>query len=99
MSSRSCLAYDSPPQRSARRPGGVSAPPSLASRAPATFCPHGPWLGGVAMHARRLHAEAGAATFVLVFDTSDEAMAGLRAFAREHGSSAAHFSGIGAFSD
>jgi uncharacterized protein len=51
------------------------------------------------MHARELHSEAGATTFVLVFDAGDEAMAGLRAFAREHELSAAHFSGIGAFSD
>jgi uncharacterized protein len=38
-------------------------------------------------------------TFVLVFDTGDEAMEELRGFSREQGLSAAQFSGIGAFSD
>jgi predicted DNA-binding protein with PD1-like motif len=35
-------------------------------------------------------------TFVLIFDTGDEAVAGLLAFAREHGLAASHFAGIGA---
>jgi predicted DNA-binding protein with PD1-like motif len=38
-------------------------------------------------------------TFALVFDPGDEAMAELLAFARDHHLSAAHFHGIGAFSD
>lgn len=41
----------------------------------------------------------GATTHVLVFDQGDEAMGGLESFAREHGLSAASFTGIGAFSD
>jgi uncharacterized protein len=38
-------------------------------------------------------------TFVLVFDTGDEAFEGLTAFAREQGLGAAQLTGIGAFSD
>ena len=38
-------------------------------------------------------------TFALVFDTGDEAMAGLTAFAAEQGIAAAHFTAIGAFRD
>jgi predicted DNA-binding protein with PD1-like motif len=37
-------------------------------------------------------------TFAIVFDTGDEAMAGLLSFAKEHQLAAAHFTGIGAFS-
>ena len=51
------------------------------------------------MNSKLLHAEDGRQTFVLVFETGDEAMEGLGAFAREHSLSAAHFTGIGAFSD
>jgi len=38
-------------------------------------------------------------TFVVVFDTGDEVLENLLAFAREHRLSAAEFTGIGAFSD
>jgi predicted DNA-binding protein with PD1-like motif len=38
-------------------------------------------------------------TFVLVFETGDEALAGLTAFAKGNRLTAAHLSGIGAFSD
>jgi len=38
-------------------------------------------------------------TFVLIFETGDEVMAGLRDFARRHGLSGSHFTAIGAFSD
>jgi predicted DNA-binding protein with PD1-like motif len=38
-------------------------------------------------------------TFAVVFDSGDEAVAGLLDFAREHNISAAKFTGIGAFSD
>lgn len=38
-------------------------------------------------------------TFVLVFDTGDDAFEGLTAFAREQGLDAAQLTGIGAFSD
>jgi predicted DNA-binding protein with PD1-like motif len=44
---------------------------------------------------KRLDAE----TYALVFDTDDEAMEGLLAFAREHALSAARFTAIGAFSE
>jgi predicted DNA-binding protein with PD1-like motif len=47
--------------------------------------------------ARRLNPEAAAPTFVLVFESGDEAMEGLRSFATEQKLGAAHFSGIGAF--
>jgi uncharacterized protein len=36
-------------------------------------------------------------TYAIVFDTGDEVIRGLLAFAREHGISAASFTGIGAF--
>jgi predicted DNA-binding protein with PD1-like motif len=48
---------------------------------------------------RLLHEEGGQKTYVLVFETGDEVMAGLEGFAREQGLSAAHFTAIGAFSD
>jgi predicted DNA-binding protein with PD1-like motif len=50
------------------------------------------------MQSRLISEQAGEQTFVLVFDLGDEAMQELREFAREHGLSAARFSGIGAFS-
>jgi predicted DNA-binding protein with PD1-like motif len=50
------------------------------------------------MQSRLVSEQAGEQTFVLVFARGDEAMQGLREFAREHGLSAARFSGIGAFS-
>jgi uncharacterized protein len=40
----------------------------------------------------------GPKSFVLVFDTGDEAMSGLVLFAKEHNLVGAHFTGIGAFS-
>jgi hypothetical protein len=51
------------------------------------------------VQSRRIHEETGQQTFVLVFETGDEAMEGLGRFARDQGLSAAHFTGIGAFSD
>jgi uncharacterized protein len=51
------------------------------------------------MRSRKLHAADGLLQFVLVFEAGDEAMEGLRRFAREQALSAAQFSGIGAFSD
>ena len=50
------------------------------------------------MKAKRLTSGA-PATHALVFERGDEAMEGLRAFTRDHGITAAHLSGIGAFSD
>jgi predicted DNA-binding protein with PD1-like motif len=49
------------------------------------------------MKSKRLNRN-GDATYALVFDTGDEAIAGLTAFARKHNLTAAHFSGLGAFS-
>jgi len=43
--------------------------------------------------------QSGRRTFVLVFETGDEAFEGLTAFAREQGLGAAQLTGIGAFSD
>jgi predicted DNA-binding protein with PD1-like motif len=40
----------------------------------------------------------GPKSFALVFDSGDEAMAGLLSFAREHSVTGAHFTGVGAFS-
>jgi uncharacterized protein len=39
------------------------------------------------------------ATYALIFDAGDDPKAELEAFAREHGLSAAHFSGLGAFEE
>lgn len=50
------------------------------------------------MKAREL-AAGDERTFVLVFETGDEVMEGLLAFAREHDLSAARFTAIGAFSE
>lgn len=49
------------------------------------------------MQTRRLHEVAGQATWVIVLDPGDEAMACLRRFAAEEGLDAAGFSAIGAF--
>jgi uncharacterized protein len=51
------------------------------------------------MQSRLIHREGGEKTFVLIFDTGDEAFEGLSAFAREERLSAARFTGVGAFSD
>lgn len=51
------------------------------------------------MQSKLISEEGGQQTFVLVFETGDEAMDGLSGFARERDLSAAHFTGIGAFSD
>jgi uncharacterized protein len=51
------------------------------------------------VRSRLIHENAGQRTFVLVFDTGDEAMAGLSEFAREQRVGAAQLTGIGAFGD
>lgn len=51
------------------------------------------------MKSKRIHENAGETTYALIFETGDEAMAGLIGFAREHGLGAAHFTAIGAFRD
>lgn len=38
-------------------------------------------------------------TFAVIFDTGDEVMSGLQAFAKEHRPRSAHFTAIGAFRD
>jgi len=50
------------------------------------------------MKSKMVH-QNGERTFVLVFDTGDEAMASLSAFAKERGLAGSHFTGIGACSD
>ena len=49
------------------------------------------------MRAKQLREEGAQKTFVLVFDTGDEAVLGLTEFARERGLDAAGFTAIGAF--
>jgi predicted DNA-binding protein with PD1-like motif len=51
------------------------------------------------MKSRELVTHGGERTYALVFDKGDEAKSGIERFARERGLSAAHFTGIGAFSD
>lgn len=50
------------------------------------------------MRSKLLADEEFEKTWVLVFNTGDECMAGLLAFARKHSIEAAHFTAIGAFS-
>ena len=50
------------------------------------------------MRSKLLDESRGRRTFALVFDTGDEAMAGLSQFAREQRLAAAQFTAIGAFS-
>ena len=49
------------------------------------------------MRAKQIHEERGQKTFVLVFDTDDEVVAGLTNFAKENDLSAASLTAIGAF--
>ena len=49
------------------------------------------------MKARLIHEHEGEKTFVLVFATGDEAIAGLTAFAKEKHLAASHFTAIGGF--
>ena len=51
------------------------------------------------MKSRLLSGEGGRQTWVLVFESGDEAVEALTAFARERELSAAQLTGIGAFSD
>jgi predicted DNA-binding protein with PD1-like motif len=48
---------------------------------------------------KQLDADGGATTYALVFEEGDEAKSELERFARERDLTAAHFTGIGAFSD
>jgi len=49
------------------------------------------------VRSKLLEDHAGARTFALIFETGDEVMAGLNAFAGENGLAAARFTAIGAF--
>ena len=49
------------------------------------------------MKVLKVHEHSGEKTFVLVFETGDEAMAGLSAFARENGLASSRITAIGAF--
>jgi predicted DNA-binding protein with PD1-like motif len=51
------------------------------------------------MKSKLLHEQGGQRTYVLVFDTGDEAASGLLDFARGHKVAAAGFTAIGAFED
>ena len=51
------------------------------------------------MRATLLHEHGGQKTFAIIFDTGDEVMEGLAAFAREHRLAGSHFTAIGAFRD
>jgi predicted DNA-binding protein with PD1-like motif len=51
------------------------------------------------MQSKLLHEADGQRTFALIFETGDELLAGVKAFAQRERLSAAQFSAIGAFSD
>jgi predicted DNA-binding protein with PD1-like motif len=51
------------------------------------------------MKAQLIHEHEGEKTFVLVFATGDEAIAGLTAFAKEKRLAASHFTAIGGFQE
>ena len=51
------------------------------------------------MKTREIARNGGQRTFVLVFESGEEAKGGIERFAQENGLGGAHFSGIGAFSD
>ena len=51
------------------------------------------------MKAKLLHEQQGQKTFAIVFNTGDEVVNGLLAFAKEKGLAGSHFTAIGALSD
>jgi len=51
------------------------------------------------MKSKLIHQNHGEKTFALIFDTGDEAMAGLVEFAKQNRLGASHFTAIGAFRD
>jgi predicted DNA-binding protein with PD1-like motif len=55
--------------------------------------------GAEPMKSKLIHEHDGERTFALVFETGDEAMAGLQEFVRQHGVGAARFTAIGAFQE
>jgi predicted DNA-binding protein with PD1-like motif len=55
--------------------------------------------GAQPMKSKLIHEHDGERTFALVFETGDEAMAGLQEFVRQQGLGAARFTAIGAFEE
>jgi predicted DNA-binding protein with PD1-like motif len=55
--------------------------------------------GARQMKSKLIHDNEGERTFALIFEAGDEAMAGLREFARQHQLGAARFTAIGAFQE
>jgi uncharacterized protein len=55
--------------------------------------------GGLLMRSKLIHEHDGERTFALIFETGDEAMAGLQEFARQQQLGAARFTAIGAFQE
>lgn len=53
----------------------------------------------MAVKAKLLHEQQGQKTFAVIFDTGDEVISGLLAFAKEKGLAGSHFTAIGALSD
>ncbi len=51
------------------------------------------------MNSKLLHDSGGQKTFALIFETGDEVMSNLKAFARSKDLSSSHFTAIGAFQD
>ena len=51
------------------------------------------------MKSRLIHEHTGQRTYALIFETGDEAMAGLKQFAEQHRLGAAQITAIGAFRD
>jgi predicted DNA-binding protein with PD1-like motif len=51
------------------------------------------------MKSKLLHHDQGHKTFAVIFDTGDEFMEGLTAFAQENQLNSSHFTAIGAFSE
>jgi predicted DNA-binding protein with PD1-like motif len=51
------------------------------------------------MKSKRLHETDGQKTYVLIFETGDEVMSNLKAFARDNRLGGSHFTAIGAFQD
>ena len=51
------------------------------------------------MRSKLLHESDGQKTHALIFETGDEVMSNLRAFARDHRLGGSHFTAIGAFQD
>ena len=51
------------------------------------------------MRSKLLHESDGQKTYALVFETGDEVMSTLKAFARDHRLGGSHFTAIGAFQD